>query len=311
VIRVVAVTGLATVQDAGRPGRMHEGIPPGGALVGELLAIANAAAYNDPGAAGVEVFGTIAFVADERVFVAADGSAGRWLAAGETWSVATAGARVRYVAIRGGVDVPLVLGGRGTLLAGGFGGHEGRPLRRGDALRSGPAADAPRARPDPDEPRAGPSPDAPRARPDPDGPRAWVPPHLLDALDPRAAIRVVPGPDIERFTPDALGMLLGSRFEVAVQSDRVGVRLRGVVLPRADDDASLSAPMVRGAIQVPYAGEPIVLGPDHPTTGGYPVLATVTRADVGALMARPLGATVRFSLARHASRDVGIDPQSY
>jgi allophanate hydrolase subunit 2 len=79
-----------------------------------------------------------------------------------------------------------------------------------------------------------------------------------------------------------------------MRSDRVGIRLEGPGLARVDDDTALSAPMMRGAIQVPASGEPIVLGPDHPTTGGYPVIATVVRADLGALSARQVGALVRF-----------------
>jgi len=270
VLRVIAVAGLATVQDAGRPGRMHEGIPPGGALAPQLLAMANAAARNHPGEPGVEVFGAITVAANEPLVVAADGSPARWLRPGEPWSVTTGGARVRYVAVRGGLEVLPVLGGRGTLLAAGVGGHQGRPLRRGDVLAIGtaPAEDAP-----------GPPP-----------------------LDPETAIRVVAGPDVDRFATNALAVLLGSRFEVTVQSDRVGVRLRGAALLRAGDDAGLSGPMVRGAIQVPSAGDAIVLGPDHPTTGGYPVLATVLRADVGSLMARPIGAGIRFALAQHEGR---------
>ena len=287
-IRVVAVTGLATVQDAGRPGRMHEGVPPGGALVAEHLAMANAAADNAPGAPGIEVFGAITLASDEPLLVAADGDAGRWLRAGEPWLVATAGARVRYAAIRGGVDAPLVLGGRGTLLVAGFGGHEGRPLRRGDVLRASGALPG---------------------GPPPTGPKAGGGP-AIGPLDLQASIRVLPGPDVERFAPEAFALLLSEPFEVAAQSDRVGVRLRGAALPRTGDDAAVSAPMVRGAIQVPAAGEPIVLGPDHPTTGGYPVIATVIRADVGTLMARPLGATVRFSLERHGGGPVGIHARS-
>jgi biotin-dependent carboxylase-like uncharacterized protein len=288
VIRVVAVMGLATVQDAGRPGRMHQGVPPGGALVAEHLAMANAAADNAPGAAGIEVFGAITLASDEPLLVAADGDAGRWLRAGEPWSVATAGARVRYAAIRGGVDAPLVLGGRGTLLVAGFGGHEGRPLRRGDVLRASGALPG---------------------GPPPTGPKAGGGP-AIGPLDLQAPIRVLPGPDVERFAPEAFALLLSEPFEVAAQSDRVGVRLRGAALPRTGDDDAISAPMVRGAIQVPAAGEPIVLGPDHPTTGGYPVIATVIRADVGTLMARPLGATVRFSLERHGGGPVGIHARS-
>ena len=277
-IRIVAVAGLATVQDAGRPGRMHEGVPPGGALVTEQLAKANGGANNAPGEAGIEVFGTITLVASEPLLVAADGEVGRLLKAGELWTITSAGARVRYVAVRGGIDVPCVLGGRGTLLAAHLGGHEGRSLRRGDVLHVGGA-----------HPEGGPA---------------------TEPLDLRGPIRVLPGPDDERFPPEALALLLSTPFEVAPQSDRVGVRLRGAVLPRIGDDAAVSAPMVRGAIQVPAAGAPIVLGPDHPTTGGYPVIATVVRADVGALMARPLGATVRFSLERHGGDPAGIHAPS-
>jgi allophanate hydrolase subunit 2 len=112
------------------------------------------------------------------------------------------------------------------------------------------------------------------------------------------AIRVVKGPDLHRFDASALDLLLTSEFEVSTRSDRVGTRLVGPPLPRTDDDTGFSAPMVRGAIQVPLSGEAIVLGPDHPTTGGYPVLATVVRADFGALMARRAADRVRFALAR-------------
>lgn len=115
-IQVLAVAGLATVQDAGRPGRMHEGIPSGGALVPELLASANAAVHNPWGEPGVEVFGAITLAAIEPVFVAVDRGAGRWLQAGEPWSVTTAGARVRYIAIRGGLDVTPVLGDRKSVV---------------------------------------------------------------------------------------------------------------------------------------------------------------------------------------------------
>jgi allophanate hydrolase subunit 2 len=66
--------------------------------------------------------------------------------------------------------------------------------------------------------------------------------------------------------------------------------------------------MVRGAIQVPASGHPIVLGPDHPTTGGYPVLATVVRADTGAIMARSVGASVRFVRSHESASELGERP---
>ena len=108
---------------------------------------------------------------------------------------------------------------------------------------------------------------------------------------------VVLGPDLDRFAPGAVDRLLAGPFAVDARSDRIGTRLVGPALERLDADDGLSAPMVRGAIQVPASGQPIVLGPDHPTTGGYPVIATVVRGSIGALGARPVGAPVRFVTA--------------
>jgi biotin-dependent carboxylase-like uncharacterized protein len=272
-IEILHLAGLATVQDAGRPGRMHQGVPPGGALVPELLALANLAAGNARGEPALELFGSIVLavpVAGAPLRVAADREPALWLGPGDRWSVTSKGARVRYLAVHGAFDIPVVLGGRGTFLLGAFGGHEGRALRKGDRLLVG---SVPLARPSV----------APSPAPGPSPP-----------FDPGSPIHVVPGPDLDRFSPGALDALLGSPFEVSPKSDRVGVRLLGVALPRSDGDAAVSGPMVLGAIQVPAAGEPIVLGPDHPTTGGYPVIATVVRRDLGALMARPIGASVRF-----------------
>jgi biotin-dependent carboxylase-like uncharacterized protein len=266
-ITVVAMAGLATVQDGGRPGRMHEGVPPGGALVPELLARANAAVGNADDEAAIELFGAMTLEAPCGTWVASDdGTACELGGPGESasWRIACAGARVRYVAVRGGVDVPRVLGGRGTLLLAGLGGHEGRALRRGDALRVGAAQGRPR--------------------------RDVAPP----ALD--GDIRVVVGPDFDRFEAGAVDALLAGTFQVSDRSDRVGIRLSGPALPAGGDAVGASCPMTRGAIQIPPSGLPIVLGPDHPTTGGYPILATVVSASLGALGARRVGAPVRFVL---------------
>ncbi len=263
-IEIMAIAGVATVQDGGRPGRMHEGVPPGGALVRSLLGRANAGAFNPPGDAAIEVIGTMTVRVDGALFLASDDSVGRSVGSGDTWTVSSAGARARYLAVRGGIDVPVVLGARSTLLVAGLGGWEGRILRKGDRL---PVGHSPRR----DDQLAPPGPD------------------LV------APVRVVPGPDLDRFGPGALDVFLAATYMVSARSDRVGVRLSGPPLPRLGDDAGVSAPMVKGAIQVPASGEPIVLGPDHPTTGGYPVLATVLSRDLDALMGRPLGSTVVFS----------------
>ncbi len=273
-IEIVTVAGLATIQDRGRVGRMHEGVPPGGALVPELLARANGAARNAHGEAAIELVGRITLAARRPVVVATDAGERRLLAEDETWTIAAEGARVRYIALRGGIDVPSVLGGRGTLVVAALGGHEGRPLRRGDSLRAGsaPMCDAY---------------DACDAYDD----EGRLPP----PVDLEGPICVVPGPDRERFEASAVDALLSSAFAIDPRSDRVGIRLTGPSPPvRPRPDASVSAPMVRGAIQVPPSGELIVLGPDHPTTGGYPVIATVVRRCLGSLASRPLRAAVRF-----------------
>ncbi|MGD0676606.1 MAG: allophanate hydrolase subunit 2 family protein [Polyangiaceae bacterium] len=273
-IEVATIAGLATIQDAGRPGWMHQGVPPGGALVPDLLARANAAAENAFEEAAIEVVGALTLVALTPVLVADDRGNAHELRAGERLTLACNDSRVRYGALRGGIDVPIVLNGRGTLLVAGLGGYEGRALRRGDRVRAGRSPKRSHALV-PEEP-------------DRDGP-----------------LRVVLGPDCDRFSPSAFDTLLNSTFRVSNRSDRVGVRLVGPWLTRTDDDAGCSAPMIKGAIQVPGSGEPIVLGPDHPTTGGYPVIATVCRADVGTLMARRVGATVRFTLEPEATAEKG------
>ena len=245
---------------------MHEGVPPGGPLVPELLARANAAVGNEEHGAGLELFGELTLAGTAGTLVASDDGVAVTLGPRETWRVHGAEARVRYVAVGGGLDVPRVLGGRGTLLGAALGGHEGRALRRGDVLGVG-------------EP----------------GPLRQTP--LRAAPDLEAAIRVVPGPDLERFDAGTLDVLLATEFRVDARSDRVGIRLIGPALRRVGDDLGASSPMLRGAIQVPASGAPIVLGPDHPTTGGYPVLAVVVVASLGALGARPVGAAVRFVAA--------------
>ncbi|QSQ19616.1 biotin-dependent carboxyltransferase family protein [Pyxidicoccus parkwayensis] len=264
-LEVTSMGGPATVQDAGRPGQMHHGVPPGGALVPGLLALANRAVGNPWGAAALESFGRLELrgrgrelrvSVDGRVFTVAEG---------ESVTVpAPESASVRYVAVDGGLAVPEVLGGRGTLLVAKLGGLEGRLLRAGDALPLGDGGGTPEVL------------------------------ELGDTLDTDAPIRVTLGPDVERFDEATRKALLTNTFTVSPASDRVGMRLKGAALAHGDEGAGTSRPMVRGAIQVTLSGEPIVLGPDHPTTGGYPLIATVIRADWSRLCARRPGTPVRF-----------------
>jgi allophanate hydrolase subunit 2 len=264
-LEIASAGAPAMVQDGGRPGRMHQGVPRGGPLIPELLAAANASLGNAPGAAGLECFGELRLRASgEPLWISVDGTPSR-LEPGAAFVVPRPSALLaRYVAFGGALDVPEQLGGRGAFPVAGI----GRVLRKGDHLRIAPAAGAP------------------------------APTPVAASLDLDAPVRVIPGPDLERFAGGgaALDALTSSTFTISPSSDRTGTRLTGATLPRTGDDRPGPTPMIRGAIQVPASGEPIVLGPDHPVTGGYPVLAVVIQADWGRVHGRRPGARVRFIL---------------
>ena len=256
---VARALGLVTVQDLGRRGHMHEAVPPGGALVRRALVAANRAAHNADDAPALEILGELALIAEADVEVATDRDGLRLARAGETIRVASAPGRVAYLAVRGGIAAPVVLGGRGTLLVA----RLGRPLRAGDRVEPAGAAAIPAPAPLPAE-SAGP-------------------------------IRVLAGPDAGAFAPDALARFAAAPYRIAPTSDRVGTRLEGPAVARAAGYRERSRPMVCGAIEVPGDGAPIVLGPEHPTTGGYPVLAVVADSELDRLFAIAPGAHVRFS----------------
>jgi allophanate hydrolase subunit 2 len=246
-ITIVKLGGPASIQDAGRPGRMHEGVPPGGALAPGHLAAANLALGNPPDAPAVEHHGRIVVSADAPIVAA---TAFELVELGPAPVTLEPRLRAGILAVPGGLDAPLVLGGRGAL--------PGQLLRAGDRLRA----------------RGG------LARPIPPRPPA-------SSEDP---VRVILGPD-----PADTAALLAADFTISPLGDRVGVRLAG---PRLDAaPLSSSAPMVRGAIQATPSGELVVLGPDHPTTGGYPVVAVVVSADLERLLLLRPGAHVRFRAA--------------
>ena len=262
-LSIVRALGLVTVQDLGRSGHMHQAVPPGGALVAERLIAANRAVDNPDDAPALEVLGQLVIRAEAKLVIATDTTAARPLAAGEELVVASEPRRVAYVAVRGGLEAPLMFGGRGALLCAGLGGL----VRAGQrfAIAGLPVTASPAA------------PSAPTA---------------LTA--PAAPIRLIPGPDPASFAPGALDVLLSSEYRILPSSDRVGTRLDGPPLPRSDAP-EVSRPMVLGAIEVPRDGKPIVLGPEHPTTGGYPVIAVVASADLGRLFSIRLGGNVRFT----------------
>lgn len=265
-LHLLHVAGPAWIQDLGRPGRMIEGVPPGGALVPEDLAQANRAVGNRDDAPAIEVFGELVVAArGGDVTIAWEGHA-TVLPRDHVRRLVPTRA-VSYIAVGGGLLAPEVLGGCGLLPTAGLGGL-GRPLRAGDLLAVGTDAPTP------------------------------LPVHLRPPSD--APIRVVLGPDLPE-----VGPLLVAREWAVAAADRTGCRLAGLPLPTPDSDRALSAPMVRGAIQLPAGGLPVVLGPDHPTTGGYPVVAVVVTPDHGRLALRAPGAPVRFAVVSLAeARDL-------
>jgi biotin-dependent carboxylase-like uncharacterized protein len=274
-IRVVDPGPLATVQDLGRVGYAHLGVSRSGAFDRPALAAANRLVGNSEAAAGIETtFGGLhlRFVHAATVAVTGapcpgcDAGVAVTLPAGAELRLGAPVAGVRsYLAVRGGIGVPPVLGSRSTDTLSGLG---PAPLAARDELPIGAT---------PASPVSGDQ-VAPRPRPE--------------------AVPVVVGPRADWFRPDALRCLLDSVWAVQPDSDRVGVRLDGPALARARDDELPSEPTLPGALQVPPDGHPILLGPDAPVTGGYPVIAVVRSANLGAVAQLRPGDELRFTTAR-------------
>ncbi|MBF5030117.1 biotin-dependent carboxyltransferase family protein [Micromonospora sp. ANENR4] len=283
-IEVLRAGALTTVQDQGRPGWAHLGVPRSGALDPAALRLANRLVGNDEDAAGLEITMTGCALRVTRAVAVAltgapadvvvewpagaaqrrPGDVGRPLAlpAGAVLHVGPARAGVRtWLAVSGGIAVEPVLGSRATDTLSGLGPP---PLRDGDRLPLGTPAGPPAPV---DVPVTGPVPD-------------------------ELQLSVRPGPRQDWFTPEALDLLCRAAYTVSPDSNRVGARLAGATLTRAVAGELPSEGLVLGAVQVPPDGRPLVFLADHPTTGGYPVIGVVD--DVTALaQARP-GTTVTF-----------------
>ena len=280
-VRVVRTGLLATVQDEGRRGAGRWGVPASGFADFFSAAAANWLAGNPPGAALVEA--TVGPIEIEAAGAAAAGVAGATapaavngapvdrtrtilLAAGDRLSVGpvTAGLRF-YVALRGGVAVAPALGSRSALVPSALPGLAGRKLAPGDGLALGDAAPA-----------------APR-----------VFPLAADLPFSTAEVRALRGPQWDGFSREAQRRFFGEPFRVSPRSDRRGLRLEGAAASPSDADIAPEGVVV-GSVQVPAGGEPIVLMPDGPVTGGYPKIAVVVRADLPVLGQWRPGEMVRF-----------------
>jgi biotin-dependent carboxylase-like uncharacterized protein len=258
----------ATVQDRGRAGKLGLGLPPSGPLDRQTFDAANGALGNAAEAAAVEIpQGSLEVEAEGELWVSVDGEPPVRLAEGERLRVPPGVHAVRYLAVRGGVEVPRFQGSRSTLPSAGLGGLGGRALRRGDRLQAGSEE------------------------------AARLVTGVLAAEPVPERLSLEPGPHLDQVGPEVLDILLREEFRVSRLGDRVGVRLEGPRLP-ARGRLERPVPMVRGAMEVTPDGGAIVLGPDHPVTGGYPVVAVLTPLAQIALARRWPGQTVRFAMAR-------------
>ncbi len=260
---------LTSVQDLGRYGHQALGVPVAGPMDTFSHRLANLLVGNDAGAATLEVtlIGPEILI-DAETTVAIVGAVfdvtceGRPVPLGESFAVRRGqrlkfgrliqGARA-YVGVAGGVLTASVLGSRATHLVSGMGGVDGRALMPGDRV---PVLACP----------------VPRL------PRKAA--GLTLPTGHRARLRVVPGPQDDWFHAGALKTVAGVSFRISPRSNRMGYRLEGPPLERLREGELISEPVGMGAIQVPGAGEPILLMADRQTAGGYPKIGHVISADL-------------------------------
>lgn len=260
---------LSTVQDGGRKGYMQAGFPRAGVMDDYSFYKANALLHNDPNAAVIEMtmLGVKAKFTAPCRFVAAGGDFGGMLndtpirpntvyqaAAGDLLSFGAAKSGCRcYLAVKGGFDVPMIMGSRSTDIKCRLGGVDGRKLQKGDLLPICPA--------DTDASPNG----ASFHNPMPQG---------------VARLRAVPGPQDDAFTADDLALFFSQPYTVTAESDRMGMKLDGAPLQSKNGMDIISDGIAFGAVQVPRSGKPIVLMADRQTVGGYAKIATVLTCDL-------------------------------
>lgn len=267
------------IEDAGRPGYAAVGVSRSGAFDRASMRRTNRALGNAPEEAVLEIlFGGLRLTADSDHLICIGGAVGpadidgapvhhEWpvpIIAGQTLSLGAPVIGMRtYVGVQGGIDTPSVLHSRSCDTMSGIGPP---PLTKGSRLDVGVARG---------------------------GVVASEPDFRLSSGDLTLAVTI--GPHLDWFDPDALTSLLHSRWIVSPDSNRLGVRLDGPSLDRKRHGELPPVPCIRGSIQVASGGQPIAFGPDHPVTGGYPVIAVINDADTDLLgQVRP-GQGVRFS----------------
>ena len=282
-VTVIATGAATTFQDAGRPGQAALGIGQSGACDRASYRLANRLVGNTEDAAVLEVtFGGLHLRVDADVMIATTGArcsgpsphnAPIYLRSGEDLELGSPATGLRtYVAVRGGFGADLVLGSRSTDVLSGLG---PAPISAGDVL--------------------------PVCEPEFPSPGVDIAP-VPDPDQGDVTVRVVPGPRRDWFTDESWVRLLHETYTVTTDSNRVGLRLDGEPLERTRTEELPSEGMVRGALQIPPSGKPVLFLADHPVTGGYPVVAYVEDDDVDRCGQLQPGQTLHFA-CRHEGTD--------
>jgi len=297
VLKTCAPGAHTSVQDLGRTGFRHLGVPTSGALDLKALRLVNRLVGNSAGTAGLEVLylGPTFEVLSDSIRIALSGTGSTielpdapghifpaWqsvrLERGQKFKINLAPGRVCcYLAIAGGFDLPPVMGSLSTYTRASLGGFNGRILSQGDELPlklssvSDHADQIFQRAPDRDE---------------------------------GSAIRITWGQQVDYFTDASLERLTAEEYTILPTSDRMGYRVSGPRLNHKDSFNIVSDCTAVGAIQVPGDGAPIILLADCQTTGGYPKIATVISSDLGRLASRPPGSQVRFKAVSIAEAEI-------
>ena len=271
--RVVTPGFFTTVQDLGRFGFLKFGVPISGAMDEFSLQLANMLVSNGHGDACLEVTligPELEALHDVQIAVAGDISLQINGQDSDTWQTINlmtgdivsfgkvrTGCRA-YLAVRGGIDVPIVLGSRSTHVRGEIGGMQGRQLKAGDYVEGFDAVQ-------------------------PIDHCLILPREFIPSFSRETEVGVVLGPQLESFTEKGLETFLSGPYVVTVEADRMGYRLEGPVIEYSKRIDTISDAILPGSVQVPANGKPIVTMQDAQTTGGYPKIAVVVSADLHVL----------------------------
>ena len=271
--RVVKPGFFTTVQDLGRHGFLRYGVPISGAMDDFSLMLANMLVENDPSDACLEITmlgPELEVLHGTQIAVAGDISLQINGQDSELWQTTTirkgdmvsfgkvrSGCRA-YLAARGGIDAPVVLGSRSTYVRGEIGGTHGRQLKAGDYIEGFDAVHLVDH-------------------------CLYLPRELIPSFSAEIDVDVVLGPQLGSFTEKGVKTFLSSSYTVTVEADRMGYRLEGTGIERSERVDTISDAILPGSVQVPANGKPIVTMRDAQTTGGYPKIATVVSPDLHVL----------------------------